>query len=45
MGKLLKFAGNKINRLEVERREEEWIKQKFKDPKYLYRLKQKKFMV
>ena len=33
MGKLLKFAGNKINRLEVERREEEWIKQKFKDPK------------
>jgi NAD+ diphosphatase len=33
MGKLLKFAGNKLNRLEVERREEEWIEQKFKDPK------------
>lgn len=33
MGKLLKFSGNNINRLEVERRDDNWIEEKLNDPK------------
>ena len=33
MGKLLKFSGNNINRLEVERRDDNWIEKKLNDPK------------
>ncbi len=32
MGKLLKFSGNNIDRLEVERRNDEWIEEKLSNP-------------
>ena len=32
MGKLLKFSGNNIDRLEVERRDDNWIQEKLNDP-------------
>ena len=32
MGKVLKFSGNNIDRLEVERRNEDWVSEKINDP-------------
>ena len=32
MGKVLKFSGNNIDRLEVERRDDNWIEEKLNDP-------------
>ena len=32
MGKVLKFSGNNIDRLEVERRNENWVSEKINDP-------------
>ena len=32
MGKVLKFSGNNIDRLEVERRDVNWIEEKLNDP-------------
>ena len=31
MGKILKFSGNNINRLEVERRDDKWIDSQIND--------------
>ena len=31
MGKVLKFSGNNIDRLEVERRNEDWVSEKIND--------------